>query len=71
MVDIRDENDIASGKFGRQSTQSCGGHTPPIMHHHKSKDSPLTTLEEHRNERSNMTHMTHSVSTILNTVENI
>ena len=51
MVDIRDENDIASGKFGRQSNQSWGGHTPPIMHHHKLKDSPLTTLEEHRNER--------------------
>jgi peptidoglycan hydrolase CwlO-like protein len=37
-------------------------------YHHKSKDSPLTTLDEVQHERSNMTR---SVSTILNTVENI
>jgi peptidoglycan hydrolase CwlO-like protein len=37
-------------------------------YHHKSKDIPLTTLDEVQHERSNMTR---SVSTILNTVENI
>ena len=65
MVEFRDENE--SGKFG-QSPVNSRNKGMNANHHHRSKDSPLTTLDEVQHERSNMTR---SVSTILNTVENI
>lgn len=64
-------DDNASGKFGAPSSASRHHqHSPNIY----PRDSPLTTLDEVHNEhheRSGMTNMTRSVSTILNTVENI
>ena len=69
-MDLND--DMASGKFGHENTEENsrnmngfgdGGHDQ-----NKLVGSPLTTLDEARNERSNLTH---SVSTILNTAENI
>lgn len=65
MVEFRDDNE--SGKFG-ESPRNSRNKGISHAHYHKSKDSPLTTLDEVPHERSNMTR---SVSTILNTVENI
>lgn len=66
MVEFRDDNE--SGKFGESPRNSRNNKRISPAHYHKSKDSPLTTLDEVQHERSNMTR---SVSTILNTVENI
>lgn len=70
MMDAYHHDDTVSGQFGAPSSASRRHHSPNVY----PRDSPLTTLDEAHNEhheRSGMTNMTRSVSTILNTVENI
>jgi hypothetical protein len=66
------DDDVASGKFGRDNgddnSRNMNGFGEGGTDQNRLAGSPLTTLDEARNERSNLTH---SVSTILNTAENI
>lgn len=65
-------DDVASGKFGHDNgddnSRNVHGFADGSADQNRLAGSPLTTLDEARNERSNLTH---SVSTILNTAENI